>query len=267
MGVALLAGAGQRHHGACPTRRRLRREGEPGRERPDRPPSRSSGRAPRSPISRWRPRAPRSRRRRTGRAVEQVARAGVLDHRKARCPTTRSTKICSCGSAACIYKGIVDVYRIFVGEMDDETADRIYRGGHRARARRCKCPRRCGLRTRPRSTGTGRSRWPRCTSTMQSANFSIRSPRAGCLGRSCPAAVQRRLDNFNLLITAGFLPQRFRDEMRLEWDEERQRRFDRLMNRHSAWSTTCCRASSGSSRSTVLLKDLDWRIRTGRPLV
>ena len=30
---------------------------------------------------------------------------------------------------ACLYKGVVDVYRIFVGEMDDETADRHYREG------------------------------------------------------------------------------------------------------------------------------------------
>ena len=29
--------------------------------------------------------------------------------------------------AACIYKGTVDVLRLFVGDMDDETAERIYR--------------------------------------------------------------------------------------------------------------------------------------------
>ena len=31
--------------------------------------------------------------------------------------------------AACLYKGAVDVYRIFIGEMDDETADRHYAEG------------------------------------------------------------------------------------------------------------------------------------------
>ena len=40
-----------------------------------------------------------------------------------------STRICSCGSAACLYKGAVDVYRMFIGEMDDETAERHYREG------------------------------------------------------------------------------------------------------------------------------------------
>src|SRR5882757_4551586 len=31
--------------------------------------------------------------------------------------------------AACLYKGAVDVYEVFVGEMDDETADRHYAEG------------------------------------------------------------------------------------------------------------------------------------------
>src|SRR6185369_17135317 len=30
---------------------------------------------------------------------------------------------------ACLYKGAVDVYRLFVGEMDEETAERHYRDG------------------------------------------------------------------------------------------------------------------------------------------
>jgi uncharacterized protein (DUF2236 family) len=31
--------------------------------------------------------------------------------------------------AACLYKGAVDIYRMFVGEMDDETAEMHYRDG------------------------------------------------------------------------------------------------------------------------------------------
>ena len=56
----------QRDHAAGAARRRLRRDGEPGRERPGRPASRSSGRAPPSPISRSRATAPTSRRPRSG---------------------------------------------------------------------------------------------------------------------------------------------------------------------------------------------------------
>ena len=42
--------------------------------------------------------------------------------------------------------------------------------------RRCRCRRRCGRRTGRRSTGTGRSRWTRCTSTTPCASTYIRSP-------------------------------------------------------------------------------------------
>ena len=52
-------------------------------------------------------------------------------------------------------------------------------------------------------------------------------------GVKLPTPVQRASDNFDLLITTGFLPQRFRDEMRLEWDDSKQRRFDRADRRPS----------------------------------
>ena len=84
-------------------------------------------------------------------------------------------------------------------------------------------------------------------------------------GARLPASVQRRLDDFNLLITAGFLPQRFRDEMRLPWDDDRQRRFDRLMRRIRTVNNVVPRFLR-EFPFNVLLKDLDWRIRTGRPL-
>ena len=85
-------------------------------------------------------------------------------------------------------------------------------------------------------------------------------------GARLPASLQRRLDSFNLLITGGFLPQRFRDEMRLEWNENQQRRFDRLMKRIRTVNNLLPRFLR-EFPFNVLLKDLDWRIRTGRPLV
>jgi uncharacterized protein (DUF2236 family) len=85
-------------------------------------------------------------------------------------------------------------------------------------------------------------------------------------GVKLPASVQSRLDAFNLLITTGFLPQRFRDEMQLPWDARRQRRFDRLM----ALLRVATRLSPRVVRQfpfNVLLMDVDRRIRTGRPLI
>ena len=75
----------------------------------------------------------------------------------------------------------------------------------------------------------------------------------------------RHGDGLHAVVLHG-APQRFRDEMRLPWDPERQRRFDRLMTVLRVLN----RVSPRFVREfpfNVLLKDLDWRMRTGRPLV
>lgn len=48
-------------------------------------------------------------------------------------------------------------------------------------------------------------------------------------GVRLPRPVREASENFALLMTTGFLPQRFRDEMRLPWDPRRQARFDRMV--------------------------------------
>ncbi|GAB4938410.1 hypothetical protein MAHJHV35_36650 [Mycobacterium avium subsp. hominissuis] len=81
-----------------------------------------------------------------------------------------------------------------------------------------------------------------------------------------PGPVRRLTEGFALFITTGFLPQRFRDEMRLPWDSTKQRRFDRLI----AVLATVNRYLPRFIRQfpfNVLLYDLDRRIRKGRPLV
>jgi uncharacterized protein (DUF2236 family) len=85
-------------------------------------------------------------------------------------------------------------------------------------------------------------------------------------GVALPRRLQRLSDSFALLITTGFLPQQFRDQMRLPWDAARQRRFDRLM----ALLRTVNRLLPRFIRQfpfNILLWDVDRRIRTGRPLV
>jgi uncharacterized protein (DUF2236 family) len=81
-----------------------------------------------------------------------------------------------------------------------------------------------------------------------------------------PAALQRALDNFGLLITTGFLPQCFRDEMRLDWNAAKQRRFDRTIGGLRFINSLLPRFIR-QFPFNVLLKDVDRRIRTGRPLV
>ena len=85
-------------------------------------------------------------------------------------------------------------------------------------------------------------------------------------GVALPHRLQRASDSFALLITTGFLPQRFRDEMRLPWDATKQRRFDRLMAT-LAVVNRCLPRFVRQFPFNVLLADVDRRIRTGRPLV
>jgi uncharacterized protein (DUF2236 family) len=85
-------------------------------------------------------------------------------------------------------------------------------------------------------------------------------------GVRLPAALQRALDNFNLMITTGFLPQRFRDEMKLDWNAGKQRRFDGTIGVLRFINNLLPRFIR-QFPFNVLLKDVDRRIRTGRPLV
>jgi uncharacterized protein (DUF2236 family) len=166
---------------------------------------------------------------------------------------------------ACLYKGGVDIYRIFNGELDDEDAERNYREGMTLATT---------LQVPPAMWPTDRAAfdryWQESLSKMHIDDavrdylYPIAAGRVR--GVTLPRRAQAWLDSVNLLITTGFLPQRFRDEMRLPWDATKQRRFDRLM--------AVLRTVNGllprfirQFPFNVLLWDVDRRIRTGRPLV
>src|ERR1700741_4257578 len=166
---------------------------------------------------------------------------------------------------ACLYKGAVDVYRTFIGELDSANADRHYREGMVLATT---------LQVPPEMWPADRAGFDRywqeslakvhIDDAVRDYLYPIAAGRMP--GVALPGPLQRRLDSFALLITAGFLPQRFRDEMRLSWDTAKQRRFDRLM----AVLRTVNRLLPRFVRRfpfNVLLWDVDRRIRTGRPLV
>ncbi len=166
---------------------------------------------------------------------------------------------------ACLYKGILDVYKIFVGEIDDEAAGRLFEEGV-ALGTMLQVPRDMW----PADQAAFDRYWDESMAEVHIddavRNFLWPIAAGRIPGVRLPAFVQRRLDDFNLLITTGLLPQRFRDEMRLEWDDDKQRRFDRLMKRIRAVNNVLPRAVQ-EFPFNVLLKDVDWRIRTGRALV
>jgi uncharacterized protein (DUF2236 family) len=165
---------------------------------------------------------------------------------------------------ACLYKGAVDVYRMFVGEMDDETADTHYREGMALGTT---------LQVPPQMWPADRAAFDEYWRTslekvhiddaVRNYLYPIAVARAAM---PLPRLIRKPLENFALLITTGFLPQRFRDEMRLPWDARRQRRFDRLISVLRIANSVVPKFIR-QFPFNVLLRDLDWRIKTGRPLV
>jgi uncharacterized protein (DUF2236 family) len=165
---------------------------------------------------------------------------------------------------ACLYKGAVDIYRLLVGEMDDETADAHYRDGVALGTT---------LQVPPEMWPADRAAFDeywRASLEKLHIDDAVRDylyPIAAARNAMpLPRLVRRPLESFSLLITTGFLPQRFRDEMRLPWDARRQRRFDRLI----ATIRIANRLSPKIIREfpfNLMLVDLNWRMKTGRPLV
>lgn len=166
---------------------------------------------------------------------------------------------------ACLYKGGVDIYRLFIGEMDSETADRHYREG---------IPLGTTLQVPedmwPKDRAAFDRYWEESLAKVH-IDDAVREYlwpiAAGRIrGVKLPVRIQHAMDEFNLLITTGFLPQQFRDEMKLDWNADKQARFDRLIRRLRTVNNLLPRPIR-KFPFNVLLKDLDWRVRTGRPLV
>ncbi|MDT5016800.1 MAG: hypothetical protein QOD39_2960 [Mycobacterium sp.] len=166
---------------------------------------------------------------------------------------------------ACLYKGAVDSYRTFVGEMDDETADQHYAEGITL-GTTLQVP----AEMWPADRKAFDEYWQESLAKVHidDAVYEYLFPIAAgrIAGVNLPRWLERRLDAVNLFITTGFLPQRFRDEMKLDWDAAKQRRFNRVM----AGLGKINNVLPGFIRQfpfNWMLKDLDWRMRTGRPLV
>jgi uncharacterized protein (DUF2236 family) len=167
--------------------------------------------------------------------------------------------------AACIYKGgVEDVFRLFIGEIDDDIADRLYRESITL-ATTLQVP----AEMWPKDRAAFAEYWERSLDlvhiddTIREYLYPIAASRSAL---PMPRLVRRPLEEFSLLMTTGFLPQRFRDEMRLPWDARRQRRFDRLIAVFRFFNNLAPRFVRRFPFN-LMLRDLSWRLRTGRRLV
>ncbi|HEY3687248.1 MAG TPA: oxygenase MpaB family protein [Streptosporangiaceae bacterium] len=81
-----------------------------------------------------------------------------------------------------------------------------------------------------------------------------------------PWPFRTALGPLNLFFTTGFLPQRFRDEMGLDWTPRQQSRFDRVVRTAAALNRALPRPAREFPWN-LYWWDLRRRIRTGRPIV
>ena len=166
---------------------------------------------------------------------------------------------------ACLYKGAVDVHRIFVGEMEDEQADRHYQEGM-ALATTLQVP----PEMWPPDRVAFDRYWQQSLATVHidDAVCDYLTPIAAAQVLRLPISglLRRRVARTALLVTTGFLPQRFRDEMRLPWGVAEQRRFDRLMAVIRMVNTVLPEFIRRFPFN-VLLWDVDRRIARNRPLL
>lgn len=160
--------------------------------------------------------------------------------------------------AACLYYGTVDVYAKLHGGVPESIADALY--AHAARFGTT-------LQVRPDMWPPDRDAFERYWHDA-SARVSIDEPVRHYLldlmaNRHLPGHLGGRL---NTWVSTGFLPPRFRDELRLPWSAADQARFDRAMRRVGAVSR---RLPTAVRRFpfTYLLWDVRRRVRRGRPLV
>lgn len=163
--------------------------------------------------------------------------------------------------AACLYKGVEDTWRIFRGEPDPATIEAVYQNS-------------ASLGT---TLQVPRDMWPADRAAFEEywkgavEKIALDDTVRGYLHdlimlRFLPRGLSVLFGPFHRFVTTGFLPPRFRDEMRLAWWPGRQRRFDRLMS----LVAVLVRYSPRVVRQfpfNALLWDLRRRIHKGRSLV
>lgn len=164
--------------------------------------------------------------------------------------------------AACLFKGYTDSYEALTGgPMPEDAREELFGAA---------APLGTTLQVRPEM-------WPSDLREFDAywkrglEQVSIDRPVAEMLLaiaelRFLPAVLRVPFGRFNRFVTAGFLPEQFRDQLGLAWDSRDQRRFDRLTTAVGAVVLRLPRALQQLPYN-LFLWDLRWRMRTGRPLV
>ena len=162
--------------------------------------------------------------------------------------------------AACLYWGTADLYQRMYGVLSEVEADELYAESARFATT---------LHVRPGMWPTNRAAFGRYWDDAM-AEVSIDPPVREYLmqlvTRSYLPFPLNRTSRFATFVTTGFLPQRFRDEMKLPWSPTDQQRFERLLLRLGAARRRLPEPVRLFPINAFLF-DLRRRLRSGRPLV
>lgn len=163
--------------------------------------------------------------------------------------------------AACLYKGVEDTWRVFRGAPDAESLERVYQNSA-SLGTTLQVP----LEMWPDNREAFNEYWNNAVEQV-AIDGSVRNYLHDLIMlRFLPRPIGSPLGPCNRFVTTGFLPPRFREEMRLPWSPRRQRQFDRLMSAVSLM----VRNSPRPLRQfpfNAMLWDVRRRIRAGRALV
>ncbi|GAA0242917.1 oxygenase MpaB family protein [Cryptosporangium japonicum] len=163
--------------------------------------------------------------------------------------------------AACLYRGLEDTYAALGHTLTPAEAEDIYRRSHVLGTT---------LEVRADMWPPDREAFQRYWDAELTAVHIDDTIREHLLGVLRPDRLPRPLRapvaRLNTFVTTGFLPPEFRDQMHLDWDARRQRRFALMMRtigRLSRWQPAAVREFPFN----YLLWDVKRRIRRGEPLI
>lgn len=163
--------------------------------------------------------------------------------------------------AACLYKGVEDTCEVLTGPLSEADLDALYHGSATF-GTTLQMPHRMW----PADRDAFVEYWNHAVSRV-CVDDTVRAYLRELIElRFLPAPVRLPLGRLSRFVTTGFLPPRFRAELRLSWTVTQQRRFDRLMT----LPALLVRHSPGPLRRfpfNLLLWDLRRRAASGRPLV
>lgn len=163
--------------------------------------------------------------------------------------------------AACIYRGAVDTYQAFVGELDDATAESFYQEGKRF-GTTLQVPEDMW----PADRIAFEEYWHKEIKLIEVDDTTREYLRGIARLTFYGRFVSLLLGWFGQFVTTGFLDPEFREQMRLPWSEKRQRRFNALLRVLGALNRLQPRMLREFPLNLVWW-DTRRRIRKGKPVI